>query len=254
VKRPFAGVGRGRLGGMAQPGGTPTEAETSAPGPLDEAERRALALEIGAVAVLAVVSPTLTALGILLIPGFYRAQSVTAEFVGILSVSCQVAAPVLFLMWRSGRAWSSFGIARPRWYDPLLALVVYAAAYVAMLMGVGIDLGFRAQQPLTGFLTQPRGAEWVLVVLIAVVNGGTEELVMRGYLIPRIERYCGSALVAVIATSVMFGAYHLYYGYAGAIQITAMGLVLGGVFCATRRLWPVALAHMLADVLPYLWG
>ena len=213
-----------------------------------------MALEIAAVAVLAVVSPTLTALGMLLIPGFYRPQSVAAEFVGILAMSSQVAAPVLFLMWRSGRGWSSFGITRPRWYDPFLALVIYASAYVVMLMGIAIDFGFRAQQPLTDFLAKPGGAEWVLVVLIAILNGGTEELVMRGYLIPRIERYCGSALVAVVATSLMFGAYHLYYGYAGAIQITAMGFVFGGAFCATRRLWPVAIAHMLADVLPYLWG
>lgn len=239
---------------MAEGDRASTEAGETTPAPLEEAERRALAMEIGAVAVLAVVSPTLMALGMLAIPGFYRPLSVTAELVGVVSMSLQVAAPVLFLMWRSGQGWPSFGITRPRWYDPLLALVIYGVGYVAMLMGAGINFGFRAQQPFTDFFTEPRGAEWVLVAIIAVVNGGAEELVMRGYLIPRIERYCGSALVAVIATSVMFGAYHLYYGYTGALQITAMGLVFGGAFCATRRLWPVALAHMLADILPYLWG
>jgi membrane protease YdiL (CAAX protease family) len=43
--------------------------------------------------------------------------------------------------------------------------------------------------------------------------------------------------------------YHLYQGPLGAVSVVVCGLVLGAAYWRTRRLWPVALAHALIDMI-----
>jgi membrane protease YdiL (CAAX protease family) len=80
-------------------------------------------------------------------------------------------------------------------------------------------------------------------------NGFAEELVMRGYLIVRLQRLFGSLTRAVILTSILFAAYHIYQGPRATVDVMLDGLIYGVAFCFLRRVWPVALAHALTNVL-----
>src|SRR5215468_4718094 len=46
---------------------------------------------------------------------------------GLLIESLAIAAPVLFIMWRSGEGWNAFGMRRPRGKDLLWGAALYAA-------------------------------------------------------------------------------------------------------------------------------
>ena len=97
-----------------------------------------------------------------------------------------------------------------------------------------------------------RDGGYLLVAVVFAAGGFSEELVMRGYLIPRLERLLQSTWVAVVVTSVLFGSYHLYQGTAYAIASAVLGLFLGVAFCLTRRLWPLCAAHALYNFLLYV--
>ena len=49
--------------------------------------------------------------------------------------------------------------------------------------------------------------------------------------------------------TLLFASYHVYQGLDGLIHAGAVGLAYGTAFCIQRRLWPVCIAHAIADVL-----
>ena len=63
------------------------------------------------------------------------------------------------------------------------------------------------------------------------------------------EQLFGGTAVALLLSTALFASYHAYQGPAGALSAATLGLVYGAVFCVSRRLWPIALAHALQDVL-----
>jgi membrane protease YdiL (CAAX protease family) len=85
---------------------------------------------------------------------------------------------------------------------------------------------------------------------MCVAIGISEEVAMRGYLIPRFEQLLGSTWSAVGLSAAIFASYHIYQGAGPALSIFVTGLILGGVFVLTRRLWPVIVAHAITDLIP----
>ena len=83
-----------------------------------------------------------------------------------------------------------------------------------------------------------------MLISLCCLNGFHEELVMRGYFIPRFEQIFGSTFIAVTLSSLLFGAYHAYLGWRGVLSATVIGLIYGVVFARFRRLWPLVVASM----------
>jgi membrane protease YdiL (CAAX protease family) len=113
-------------------------------------------------------------------------------------------------------------------------------------MGVGIGQllsSMRSRWLEAGFETI------VLSFVALVLNSMAEELVMRKYLIDRCERIFGSTIFAVIATSLLFGSYHIYMGTIGVLFATITGLVFGIYFVYTRRILGLIVAHTLMNIL-----
>ncbi len=105
------------------------------------------------------------------------------------------------------------------------------------------------------------------LVLLLLTVGVTEEFFFRGILQTRLAALLRSNVLAVLATSILFGLYHLPYAYLkpswptygdlGSAFIAAMsngilgGLILGGVYVLARsNLVAVILVHALIDVFP----
>lgn len=181
----------------------------------------------------------------------------------VIGRSVRVSAVVLYLIWRSRERWAEFGFDRPRWVvDPLAGGLLYVLSYYLYYVGyytcdwcwsffnpwTGVETADTLGQTLPGLFPTPRGIFTHLLLLTAsCANGFAEELVMRAYLIPRFERLLDSTWLSLLATTVLFAAYHAYQGYIGVLNAAIVGLLYGTAFCLFRRLWPLVVAHALAD-------
>jgi membrane protease YdiL (CAAX protease family) len=228
-----------------------TLSPSTLPPEIDPAARRRLRIEIAIVLGIAVLPDIANAALSLVLddPGETFWGSI-----GLLDRSVRVGLALLLVMWRSGLAWRDFGVVPVRWVrDPLLGLALWLATFaalnVAMYGGGGNPFGFHA---LPAEADPLAGAGWGLLAAIAIANGFAEELALRGYLIPALERLWGRSAPAILLTTFLASAYHIYGGPWSVIDAGVYNLFAGMLFAATRRLWPVVFAHMLGDFLPFV--
>jgi membrane protease YdiL (CAAX protease family) len=166
----------------------------------------------------------------------------------------RIVMPLLLIMALCGEPWKRFGIVRPCWGVDIVGgcLIWLCAGWVyyliTTLMPPSLAYG-TGWHRLAHHAGDEGGLARGLLVLRVLTGAFSEELVMRGYLIPRLERLLGSSAVAVGLTAVMFGSYHFYQGVGPAIAIVGVGVVYGVSFCLLRRLWPIWLAHVLHNIL-----
>ncbi len=59
-------------------------------------------------------------------------------------------------------------------------------------------------------------------------------------------------VVALVASSLLRGAYHLYQGFGAGLGNVAMGLVFGYAWQRTGRLWPLVIAHGVIDTVAFV--
>lgn len=76
-----------------------------------------------------------------------------------------------------------------------------------------------------------------------------EEIIYRGLLLVAVGRALDSRILAVVLTSVLFGAVHTQYPLSGRIVVGVMGAVAGLAYLKTGSLWAAWLNHMTVDVL-----
>lgn len=96
-------------------------------------------------------------------------------------------------------------------------------------------------------LTVTERTWWIFVSLTA---GITEEILYRGFLIQYFfaaPLHIGLA-VAVIVSSVIFGAAHLYQGVAGVIFAAILGFIFSVIFLMTGTLLVPMVLHALIDL------
>jgi membrane protease YdiL (CAAX protease family) len=95
---------------------------------------------------------------------------------------------------------------------------------------------------------------WRIPVLLAAAfaNGWAEEVIVVAFLLTRLRQLRVNPVVALVASSLLRGAYHLYQGYGAGLGNVAMGLVFGYVWQRTGRLWPLVIAHGLIDAVAFV--
>ncbi len=99
--------------------------------------------------------------------------------------------------------------------------------------------------------TPPLGHWWTIPALIlnGVEAGVVEEVIVLGYLVTRLQQLSWSPVLAITASAVLRGSYHLYQGWGGFVGNVAMGILFGILFLRWgRRTWPFVVAHALLDV------
>ena len=160
---------------------------------------------------------------------------------------------VLFIVWRSGDPWSQFGLVSPKpAKDILIGLglalivsVIHETSWV--LQGASHHWAWSRLFP-AGVGTDPRA---LLLLTQACAVGFSEELVFRGYLISRFETLIGSTWKSIMLSAIVFGVVHLYQGTWAAVTIGLAGILWGIAFCATRRIWPMAIGHAAWDFIVF---
>lgn len=173
---------------------------------------------------------------------------------------------LLAVAWASlrlrGVSWRSLGFAPPQLWTRALALG--AAAGAAMWA-----LEFFVTQELLVALTgeYPDLHEFdalvgnlpLLLVLLAanfVLAALGEELVWRGYALPRVAGLLGGTRAAWLASLVLvnagFGLAHLYQGVTGVVETALAGALLGALYLASGRNLVVPMAaHFVSNAIDF---
>lgn len=187
--------------------------------------------------------------------------SFVATHIWLVVRSLQVSAPVLLLIHLNGANWQKHRLScRPMLFDiPIAAALVFTGyGFGEMLVeslarkGVNLDSDYfnpiqNEQLPHSALLL------FLTVAVSGIANGFAEELVMRAWLVPKLEELMNSKLAAVILTSWFFAVCHLYQGVAAVAAIFGVGIIFGSYFVCFRRFWPLVLAHAAMDVIPYYY-
>jgi membrane protease YdiL (CAAX protease family) len=154
---------------------------------------------------------------------------------------------VLYLIRRSGLPPARFGLSRPRLGDLPLGLCL---AVVGMALWFSPSLPVDAPEAHRRLFAGPASAvDYVLMVVKFGANGFAEELVTRAYLVTRLGRLLRSRAWAVAVAAALFASYHVYTGTRGVVYSLLLGIIFGVFFLATRRVWPLVLAHTLIDII-----
>lgn len=168
-----------------------------------------------------------------------------------------LAAALLVLAWAraSRKPWSELGFVRPgSWAATVIGGIAFGIAFKLVMKAIvmpllGADPVNQTYHYLAGNTAALPG---MLFVVIAGAGFG-EEVVYRAFFFDRLKLLFGwstrAKVAVVVITSVVFGAVHYFdQGLAGAQQATIVGLVLGGIFAATQRIWFAIIAHAAFDV------
>ncbi len=89
-------------------------------------------------------------------------------------------------------------------------------------------------------------AEYRLFRLVSITAGVCEEVLFRGFLLWYLAVWTGP-VAAVILSSLLFGAGHLYLGLNQTPKAALAGLVFATLAVASGSLWPAILLHAAID-------
>ena len=73
-----------------------------------------------------------------------------------------------------------------------------------------------------------------------------EEVIVVGYLLDRFGKFGWCMPLAIFASSMLRGSYHLYQGFGPFIGNAVMGVVFAWLYTKTRRVMPLVIAHAAA--------
>jgi membrane protease YdiL (CAAX protease family) len=193
---------------------------------------------------------------------FYTSSSPRSFSVGEMLYrileSLQVSMPLVAIITLTKDGWSRFGIVRPKWViDAIIGCVVCFLGFMCRDFAKSLLPLPTPGTPTTLHATHWSGPDgmidWLTLIVACIASGFTQELIFRGYLIPRFECLLRSTWVALLVTTALFASYHVYQGTSGTVGAAAIGFVYAIAFCLLRRLWPLCVAHSLHNILVWLW-
>jgi CAAX protease family protein len=165
--------------------------------------------------------------------------------------------------WWRGPGWRAIGLRRPvNWPRTMLlasalALYQFPATYVVEPVIAKLTTG---ELPDVSIFRPLIGNEQQLIFWLAIswtVAAFMEEMVYRGWLTARIAelwRYSPAGwIVAIVASSILFGLAHWYQGWSGVVATGVTGLLFGSAYLLSgRNLWCAIVAHGLLDTLGFI--
>ena len=152
-----------------------------------------------------------------------------------------------FLLWKEKKYALGFYIKSIISTMLVLILVVFALSLTFKLADSNID------SEKMKVLVQVFKKNRLLLVFTCLTAGITEEIIFRGYLLPRLEILLKNKNVSVIISSLFFGLIH--YGYGTSIQIIGpilIGLVFGVHYQKYRNIKILIICHFLWDLIALL--
>jgi len=129
---------------------------------------------------------------------------------------------------------------------------------LAALIGIpslGLYAAGRALGITTAIIPSALDSYWWTVpvlILSAIRQGIVEEVIVVGYLLDRFGKLGWRMPVAIFASSMLRGSYHLYQGFGPFIGNAIMGVIFALIYTRTRRVMPLVIAHALLDIVAFV--
>ncbi|HEV7486967.1 MAG TPA: CPBP family intramembrane glutamic endopeptidase [Thermoanaerobaculia bacterium] len=141
-----------------------------------------------------------------------------------------------------GGTWSTRAVA----IDVLIAAAFWIVVRL-VLLGVHSLLNDTAAN-VTNQLLPRTTIESIVWIFVSITAGICEELMFRGFLQRQILTLTGSAILAIVAQAIIFGATHAYQGWRSVVAIIVYGLLAGILAHWRRNLRPGVVAHAWQDI------
>lgn len=129
---------------------------------------------------------------------------------------------------------------------------------LAALIGIpslGLYAAGRALGITTAIIPSALDSYWWTVpvlILSAIRHGIVEEVIVVGYLLDRLGKLGWGMPLAIFASSMLRGSYHLYQGFGPFIGNAVMGVIFALIYTKTRRVMPLVIAHALLDIVAFV--
>ena len=132
----------------------------------------------------------------------------------------------------------------------MLAILFVGLVLIAMLLNA-LQFNSVANKQLERNLIYKNNLP--LFIFTAFTAGVLEELLFRGYIQPRVERWTQSKLLGILITSVIFGFMHMSYGTLHQVLIPIFfSIVFSAFYTKYRNLKVVIIVHFLWDLISML--
>jgi membrane protease YdiL (CAAX protease family) len=175
-------------------------------------------------------------------------------FIGMLSYAPTLAVvPIaLFLLARTGQTRSVLGIGVPSWKEDIFpALGIGAAAFGVEILLFIPFAGLLSDHPgLLNSVADGNFPKYYLIegIFMSAVTAVTEEVLVNGYFLTRLQQLGWSPRSALIVSLVFRTSYHVYYGI-GFLFTIPFGYFVTRSFQKHQRLNRPIWAHFLYDAI-----
>jgi len=168
-----------------------------------------------------------------------------------------LAGVILVVIWKllTKTKIRELGLSRPNnWAQTIVLGVVLGILLKLIFKSLVIPLiGIESSGSTFGFLKGDLRAALGFGLFVIVSAGFGEEIIYRGFFFSRLTQLFGSTQKTKISTvllgSLIFGIPHIYQGPNGAIQATAMGLIIGIMYFRNHgNLWLLIIMHSFFDL------
>jgi uncharacterized protein len=138
---------------------------------------------------------------------------------------------------------------RPTWAS-ILGGVPLVIGYLLLYWGasIAVVLAFPAASRITP-IRMIATAPFPVMAMLILVNSVFEEVAVTGYVVSKLAS--DGPAMAITASTLLRLLYHLYQGPVATLSIIPLGLLFAAVYWRTRTLWPLLVAHTLANFLAF---
>lgn len=138
----------------------------------------------------------------------------------------------------------------PTFKGTITGIGLFFAAWLIGQIVVAPFVGGQPQQPIEVMVNEAR-VSVPIVVTMAMVNGTFEEVFLLGFLLRGLRGYGLS--VALGITLLVRVLCHLYQGPLGCLWVVGFGFTFAVCYMRSTQLWPPVFAHILWDIIPFLY-
>jgi membrane protease YdiL (CAAX protease family) len=181
--------------------------------------------------------------------GFPEPSLSDREAIGIAafeSIAFAVAASVL---WSRGWRANDF-LPRISWWLTFVGVVLGGAALLVDFLSSALIGSLVGGHNFLIEFAESISLSLPVALLVSIVNGAYEEFFLSRYLLEALAGY--GAPVALGFSALVRVACHLHQGPTGAVTVLLFGLILTLFYWRYREVWPVMVAHMLADFVAFV--
>ena len=197
---------------------------------------------------------------LLVLPSLFAAAALDQQYGVATAYLCTLIAIWIFL---GSDGFQKLGLqkgSRTFWLSTTKkSVLVFFVAVVGFIVagGIALNLNLGLQQAdMSSFDHLRDNLPLLLLTLLAIyiTSSFGEEVIYRGFLITKLQEIFGhekrTNLIIILVAGIIFGLAHYHWGWAGVIQTTFMGWVLGYFYLRFHRnLWITILAHAYMDTL-----